>query len=372
MKQANVLAAVKNGIQRAEGLWADTFLASADIGLLNDNENWIFNWISVYLQRYLQERHGLSVQVNGKIRPYSRRKLLHFIDRYAYLNGWAPLLTDRHTVFMNWFHSDLADQRPHVQRLFDRLKDYSPYVSKFIASCQITEQSLLDLGVERRQIALIPLGIDLVQFQRGSPEQKQQLRQRLGIADDAICVGSFQKDGVGWGEGQEPKLEKGPDVLLQVYRQLLQRFPTLHVLLTGPARGYVKRGLEDLGIPYTHHFLERYPEVVNYYWALDLYVIAARCEGGPASLLESWATGVPLVSTRVGMPADLIRQGSNGWLAEVEAVEELVEGAIALLENADLRQRCVEQAYRDVQQYDWSKVADQYYQLYQPYLSRRE
>ena len=33
---------------------------------------------------------------------------------------------------------------------------------------------------------------------------------------NVMLVGSFQKDGVGWGVGSEPKLIKGPDVLLDV------------------------------------------------------------------------------------------------------------------------------------------------------------
>ena len=45
--------------------------------------------------------------------------------------------------------------------------------------------------------------------------------------------------GVGWGDGLEPKLIKGPDVLLQTVALLRQRIPELFVLLSGPARGYV-------------------------------------------------------------------------------------------------------------------------------------
>ena len=36
------------------------------------------------------------------------------------------------------------------------------------------------------------------------------------------------------------------------------------------------------------------------------------------------ATGVPLVTTRVGQGADLVRHGENGWIVEVEDVEGIV------------------------------------------------
>ena len=68
----------------------------------------------------------------------------------------------------------------------------------------------------------------------------------------AFVVGSFQKDGVGWGEGLEPKLIKGPDVLVAALEQVHAEAPGLVVLLTGPARGYVRQELDRLGIPYRH------------------------------------------------------------------------------------------------------------------------
>ena len=39
------------------------------------------------------------------------------------------------------------------------------------------------------------------------------------------------------------------------------------------------------------------------------------------------ATGVPLVTTRVGQAADLVRDGENGWLREVEDAEGLAAAA---------------------------------------------
>jgi glycosyltransferase involved in cell wall biosynthesis len=63
------------------------------------------------------------------------------------------------------------------------------------------------------------------------------------------------------------------------------------------------------------------------YAAIDVCLVASRDEGGPRAVLEAMATGVPLVSTRVGQAADLVRDGENGWLVEVEDVEALVERA---------------------------------------------
>jgi len=100
--------------------------------------------------------------------------------------------------------------------------------------------------------------------------------------------------------------------------------PELWFLLTGPARGYVMAGLERAGIPYRHRYLPSLEGVARAYEAIDLCVVASRDEGGPRAVLESMAIGVPLVTTRVGQAADLVRHGENGWMVEVEDVDGIV------------------------------------------------
>ena len=128
---------------------------------------------------------------------------------------------------------------------------------------------------------------------------------------------------MGWKDGLEPKLIKGPDVLLEALAIVRDRVPELHVVLSGPARGYVRQGLDRLGIPYVHRRLERYAQIAQLYAALDAYVVSSRQEGGPKGILEAMSAGVPVVSTRVGQATELIENGRNGWLVDVEDVEAL-------------------------------------------------
>jgi glycosyltransferase involved in cell wall biosynthesis len=151
------------------------------------------------------------------------------------------------------------------------------------------------------------------------------------LPDSAVVVGSFQKDGVGWGEGLEPKLIKGPDVFLQAVELLKSRVPELYVLLSGPSRGYVKEGLTRLGVPYQHVYPKRYEEIGRLFQALDLYLVTSRDEGGPKAILESMASGIPLVTTRVGQAVDLVRHGENGWVVDVEDAEGIAYWAQQVL-----------------------------------------
>jgi glycosyltransferase involved in cell wall biosynthesis len=186
------------------------------------------------------------------------------------------------------------------------------------------ESLVLETGIAAEKVHRIPIGIDPVAFPLRTDDVKARARRELGLPDTAFVVGSFQKDGVGWGEGLEPKLIKGPDVLVAAACGLREHVPDLWFLLTGPSRGYVKAGLERAGIPYRHHYLPSLESVARAYEAIDLCIVASRDEGGPRAVLESMAIGVPLVTTRVGQAADLVRHEENGWLVEVEDVDAIV------------------------------------------------
>lgn len=340
------------------------------IYLVTGAPNWILNWIGRYVSTHLQTQRQLPVYLIDNPSGL-RNQIIHYINRHTYLNGAGQRTHPSNHVFLTWFHGDPDDLNPAQQRQFTKLIEAAELVEKIVASCQITRQTLVKAGIPEAKLVTIPLGVDLDHFTRPTQAMRQAIRAGLGIPEGALCIGSFQKDGAGWEAGLEPKLIKGPDVFLEVVAKVSARYPNLLVLLTGPARGYVKQGLERLGIPYIHHFLDNYYDIVRYYHALDMYLITARNEGGPAALLESWATGVPLVSTRMGMPADLIKHRRNGLLAEVEDVAGLTEHIITLIEDAQLRQACRHQAWQDVQQYRWSLIAERYYdELYHPVFKK--
>jgi glycosyltransferase involved in cell wall biosynthesis len=184
---------------------------------------------------------------------------------------------------------------------------------------------VLEAGVDPAKVFRIPIGVHLSYFEPQTPASRAAARTELALPREAFVVGSFHKDGVGFGDGLEPKWIKGPDVLLEALRLLHARIPELHVLLAGPARGYVRAGLERLGIPYRHRFVERYAEIAGLYRALDAYLVPSRQEGGPKGMLEAMASGVPVVTTRVGQAMDLVRHGENAWLVEPEDAEALAE-----------------------------------------------
>jgi glycosyltransferase involved in cell wall biosynthesis len=242
-----------------------------------------------------------------------------------------------------------------------------PRLSRIVVSASVVEQRLARWGVPQETMVRIPIGTDTRLFVPPTPEQRAAARARFAIPEGAVAIGSFQKDGVGWGDGMEPKLIKGPDLLLETVALLKRDFP-IFVLITGPARGYVKQGLERLGVPYVHTYAEGHAGLVPCYHALDLYLVTSREEGGPMGLMESMATHVPVVSTPVGMAPDLLVEGITGGLTESFEPADIAARSLALLQRSD-RSALLAAARKAVRACDWRRVAREHLdKVYRPLL----
>jgi glycosyltransferase involved in cell wall biosynthesis len=292
-----------------------------------------------------------------------RNSLVHFGSINTFMaNGQLRLPHKSNKIVVTWFHISPNDKR--VELIPEAIK----YVDLWHTSCNITRDKLIEFGVLKEKIRVIPLGVNLNAFSVPTPEQKKNIRSNLGISKRKVVIGSFQKDGNGWGEGLEPKMIKGPDILCDVIEQLAKRYE-LFVLLTGPARGYVKKRLEEADIPYLHQFLNDPDDVAEYYKAIDLYIVTSRQEGGPKSILESLASGVPIVSTKAGMAPDIIQDGENGFLCDVDNANQIVEKSISIVEDATSTAKIIENGLALVQQFDWLNIAQKYEEsLYRPLL----
>jgi glycosyltransferase involved in cell wall biosynthesis len=299
------------------------------------------SWAAASRLFVVGDRGGWSVDEDAEHVAAAARRLGYDVAPPS----WAPFVAQQAVFQASHFEALLGRQLASGHRLglaYMHGRPGTPGAPEFDAAfealrrdpgrvdrVQVTHGEMHDLvlsaGVADQRVFRIPLGIDIEHFPLGGEDAQARARDAIGVPLAAFVVGSFQKDGVGWGDGLEPKLIKGPDVLLDAAEQLRERVPELTFLLTGPSRGYVRTGLERLGIPHRHVLLPDVDAVAQAYAAIDVCVVSARDEGGPRAVLESMATGVPLVSTRVGQAVDLVRDGENGWLVDVEDVDALVD-----------------------------------------------
>jgi glycosyltransferase involved in cell wall biosynthesis len=263
-------------------------------------------------------------------------------------------------VCLPYFHGYPGEGEAIFDETYERFRRHHAQIARVQVTHPRMRALLLETGIDPEKVHTILIGVDSTAFSIPTPEQRAAARARLGIPQSAVVIGSFQKDGNGWGAGLEPKLIKGPDVFLEAVTLLQASVPELFVLLSGPARGFVRRGLDTAGIPHAHTMVKSHGDVPALFHALDAYIVASRQEGGPKAILESMASGVPIVSTRVGQAPQLIRHGENGWLADVGDAGALADGARRSLGDGAWLMRYREAARRTAEAHDYATQIPQW------------
>ena len=336
------------------------------INYIVEKEDWSVRWdgkyISTNINKNSKELIGLSTFPANIF-----NRIVHFGSHYMWLN-WESSLNKSNKYVVTYFHGKPEDGKA-ARKQIEHFIDSSKSIDYVVTAATVIEKRLQDWGIPKDKIIKIPLGVDTENFSPIGNEEKTKLRKKLGIPDDCYVIGSFQKDGVGWGDGMEPKLIKGPDIFVKAMERLSKHF-NIFVLLTGPARGYVKKELERLNIPYLHKYASHYPDLNKYYRVLDAYLVASREEGGPKAILESMASGVPIVSTNVGMAEDVILNRVNGYIVPVADHIKLSNILGELLASHKSRENIRTNAFGTIKKYDWNVVAEQYLdRVYKPLIN---
>jgi glycosyltransferase involved in cell wall biosynthesis len=112
-------------------------------------------------------------------------------------------------------------------------------------------------------------------------------------------------------------------------------------------------------------------DVGPWYFAFDAFLMASANEGTPVVAIEALAAGRPVVGTRVGGMADVVRDGETGFLVDPGDVDGLADRLQRLARDPELRAR-LGAAGRDVlARYSVERLVDDVDALYRELLAGR-
>jgi glycosyltransferase involved in cell wall biosynthesis len=330
----------------------------AELIYLVEEANWAIEWVGRYITNNLKNLYSLNIEIGSQY--FARNKIIHYGEITCLVRDNAILNLKKSNIqILTLYH---IPSYKNLNNLFNYL---NLKIDLIHTSNNITKQKLIQYGIERNKIIKIPLGVDLSTFKRFNQPLKLKIKKKLNLPIDKIIIGSFQQDC--WKNGI-PVQRKGPDIFCEVLKKLNEKYE-IHILLTGPGRIYVKRRLKENNISYTHIYLNKYSDMVYCYNVLDIYIITSRIEGGPLALLESMATGVPVVTTKVGMAPEVIKNNINGLIVDIDDVEKLFQSASFVINNKELRDKIINNALKAIKYYSWERIANQYYsKLYKQFL----
>lgn len=101
----------------------------------------------------------------------------------------------------------------------------------------------------------------------------------------------------------------------------------------------------------------------------DVFLMTSQREGGPTSVLEAMLFNVPVVSTDVGVIADVIVNKENGFISLIKDFESLALNASILLDDSSLRKQFSEISKKRIEkEFNATYISNQTYQAYQEIL----
>jgi len=212
-------------------------------------------------------------------------------------------------------------------------------------------------GKATKRITLLGCGVDLERFRpiSGAVEHVQKTSARSSV--DLLFVGRFDS-------------MKGLPDLLQSLAMLARDNIDVKLGLIGgdgadsPARQSLVRHVEELELSENVVFYGQVPHglLPAHYNETRAVVLSSHYESFGLVTLEALACGTPVAATRVGIAADVIIPGINGYLADPGEPKSLARAIISTLTLAAVTSP--PGIRRTVREYGWQNVADKLENVY--------
>jgi len=257
---------------------------------------------------------------------------------------------------------DFADFHVYVRpkRLaMDSFRD----ADKIIVITDYLKQFLLDKGITKEKIALVPNGVDLTLFDPSKYQSNeiQKLRESFHAQNLIVFSGALQD----------------LNIIIDSAKNVVNEFPDTKFVILGDHRdpnrskNIWEKKVQDKRLDKFFVFLGKKPrdEIPKYILSADICVDSFPNEpyyaaAHPIKLLEYGACGKPVVATRVKETEKIIEHGRFGYLSNPEDPNEFADYLIELLESEKKAKEMGENFSIFIKEnFDWNKIAKDLYEV---------
>lgn len=220
------------------------------------------------------------------------------------------------------------------------------------------------IALEAQKSSLTP-GIDIVsipnpiniELYAPKLEKKECLRKKYALPLD--------KKIILFGAANLKDKRKGIDYLIEMARILYTKNKTdYEFLLIGGNSEEIKRAI-SLKV-HEAGYVNNESQMIELYNASDLFIVPSLEDNLPNTIMEAMACGLPCVGFNTGGIPEMIDHKLNGYVAEYKNAEDLANGILWSLGNADeLSEKAREKA---IKFYNEKRIARKYIELYESKL----
>lgn len=202
------------------------------------------------------------------------------------------------------------------------------------------------------------VGLDPAKFEFPfDEEEKFELRKSFGIKkNDFVMI-----------YPAELLPRKRQDWLLKTLAPLMKTHKDFHLLLPGndSMNGYCQKLTQELELEEQVHFLGFRRDVPMLIKMSDLAVTAAYQEGLPVNVMEAIYVGLPVVATKCRGNSDLIFQGKNGYLVDLNDTQGFCTHILNVYAMTEEERNAIKEYDRSIiQQYLLKNVLEKTIRIY--------
>ncbi|MBS1625482.1 MAG: glycosyltransferase [Bacteroidetes bacterium] len=294
------------------------------------------------------------------------------VGRLAAWHEHVPVIV--HTFHGHVFHSYFG---PLKTRAFLEIERYLARRSSAIVTLsEIQRNELADQFkvAPRNKFEIIPLGFDLSKFTEDKERKRRQFREEYGVADQDIVISIV---------GRLVPV-KNHELFLHAIKRVSEKTTKrirAFIIGDGELRPQVEQMARDIGLPFDNA-APRAPNLLTFTsWIRDIDVsnagsdiiaLTSLNEGTPVSLIEAQASGIPIVSTRVGGIANIVVEGQTGLLSHSGNIDDFAANLLRMVEDSSLRHEMSGKGVRHVMEnFSHLRLAGDMGALYRRLLSSR-
>lgn len=235
-------------------------------------------------------------------------------------------------------------QYPIAKKMIQRVFRQADHL---MAVCNALKVEMIKLGADVEKTTSLRNGVDLTLFKFANEDQQSAMKEQLGIKGRLILS-----------VGRLIEL-KGHHLVIMAIKQ--HDNVIFAIAGDGPDQKKLKQLAVELGIEKRILFLGPLlqPSLSNWYQAADLSVLASSREGWANVLLESMASGTPVVATNVWGTPEIVADADAGVLVE-RTVEDINKGINQLLTHPLNRQNTRKYA----EKFDWQSTSQGQYDIF--------